>query len=272
MKNLFIGLALACAVAGCATEKQVIGEFRFVNWNIGHYGNGEAEVSPIPEADGPAQAAKFAAFIAGFDADVFGISEYSENFTTNGSIKASKALFRGYNKVVGEQSGNICNALFFKRYPVLERKTKAFNDRFEDTYYLAVKLDVNGTPIWFVQTHLDSHIYLEGHSKDRANQMLQLIEDFKDEPRVVISGDFSVGIRIPGGNCFPAPEEYKVFEDAGYELVNVNGTGTYPCENPSQPVDNVIVKGLGIGEVHFTAPIGLSDHLSVFCSLRIYGK
>lgn len=272
MKNLFIVLALACAMAGCATEKKVATEVKFVNWNLGHFSCGNGEASPIAEADGPKQAAKYSAFIAGFKADVFGLSEYSENFTTNGSLKTSKALFGGYAKSVGPQNGNMCNAVFFRGYPVLERKTKLFTDRFEDAYYQAVKLDVKGTPIWFVQTHLDSHIYLEGHSKDRSNQMLQLIDDFKDEPHVVISGDFCVGIRIPGGNCFPAPEEYKVFEDAGYLLANVNGTGTYPVENPSQPVDNVIIKGLGIGEVHFTAPIGLSDHLAVSCKLLVYGE
>lgn len=270
MKNLLIGLAFACALAGCATEKKVAHEIQFTNWNLGHFSVGDAEVSPITEADGPARLAEYAAFINGFHADVFGVCEYSENFTTNGSIKASTGLFGKYTRVIGPQRGNICNAVFSRTYPVIDRRKKFFTERYEDTYYLAVKLNVKGTPVWFVQTHLDSHIFLEGHSKDRVNQMLELIADFKDEPNVVISGDFNVGIRVPGGNCFPAPEEYKVFEDAGYLLVNVNGTGTFPAENPVQPVDNVIVKGLGLGDVHFIVPVGLSDHLALTCKLLVY--
>ena len=100
--------------------------------------------------------------------------------------------------------------------------------------------------------------------------MKKLIEDFKDEPYVVIAGDFRVGVRIPGKRCFPAPEEYKVFEKAGYELANCFGTGTYPVDSPIQPLDNVLLKGIGISEVRFLDADRLSDHLAISCLLTIY--
>lgn len=100
--------------------------------------------------------------------------------------------------------------------------------------------------------------------------MKKLIEDFGDESHVVIAGDFRVGVRVPGKRCFPAPEEYKVFEEAGFELVNLFGTGTYPVESPIQPLDNIIVKGVGISEVRFLDADHLSDHLAISCKLSIY--
>ena len=147
-----------------------------------------------------------------------------------------------------------------------------FERHFEDTYYKAVKLNVSGVPIWFVQTHLDSNTYLSGHGKDREEQMKKIISDFRDEPYVVIAGDFRVGVRIPGKPCFPAPEEYKVFEKAGYELANLFGTGTYPLESPLQPIDNIIMKGLEISEVRFLEGGRLSDHLAISCKLTVYGQ
>ena len=102
--------------------------------------------------------------------------------------------------------------------------------------------------------------------------MKKLIEDFRGEPNVVIAGDFRVGVRIPGKRCFPAPEEYKVFENAGYELANLFGTATYPVDSPIQPIDNIIVKGVGISEVRFMEAGRLSDHLAISCLLTVYSK
>ena len=189
-------------------------------------------------------------------------------------MKASTALFGGYEKAIGPAKGDICNAIFFKsgKATKIEEKTVFFERHFEDTYYKAVKLNVSGVPIWFVQTHLDSNTYLSGHGKDREEQMKKIISDFRDEPYVVIAGDFRVGVRIPGKRCFPAPEEYKVFEKAGYELANLFGTGTYPLESPLQPIDNIIMKGLEISEVRFLEGGRLSDHLAISCKLTVYGQ
>ena len=163
-------------------------------------------------------------------------------------------------------------AIFYKsaKASKIEEKDVFFERHFEDTYYRAIKLNISGVPVWFVQTHLDSNTYLAGHRKDRAEQMEKLIEDFRDKPHVVIAGDFRVGVRIPGKPCFPAPEEYKVFEDAGFELVNLFGTGTYPVESPLQPLDNILLKGVGVSEVRFIEADRLSDHLAISCKLSIY--
>ena len=107
---------------------------------------------------------------------------------------------------------------------------------------------------------------------DRQKQMEKIIADFRDERNVVIAGEFRVGVRVPGKRCFPAPEEYEVFTKAGYELANKFGTGTYPVDSPLQPIDNIVLKGVGISEVRFIEAERLSDHLAISCILSVYGK
>lgn len=272
MRNIIFAVAVACVAAGCATKQVERAQIRFLHWSVSHFSDGTYSVASIPDSEGRAMAEKYAKFISSVDADVVGISEYDENFTTNGSMKSATAIFRGYEKAAGPAKGDVCNAIFFRPGKVtkIDDREVFFERHFEDTYYKAVKLSVSGVPVWFVQTHLDSNTYLSGHRKDREEQMKKLIEDFKDEPYVVIAGDFRVGVRIPGKRCFPAPEEYKVFEKAGYELANCFGTGTYPVESPIQPLDNVLLKGIGISEVRFLDADRLSDHLAISCLLTIY--
>ena len=272
MRNIIFAVAVACMAAGCATNQVERTSVRFLHWSVSHFSDGTYSVASIPESEGKRMAAKYVKFLSSVDADVVGITEYNEDFTTNGSIKASTALFNGYERSVGPAKGDVCNAIFFRPAKVskIEEKDVFFESHFEDAYYKAVKLNVSGTPVWFVQTHLDSNTYLAGHRKDREEQMKKLIKDFGDEPHVVIAGDFRVGVRVPGKRCFPAPEEYKVFEKAGFQLVNLFGTGTYPVESPIQPLDNIIVKGVGISEVRFLDADHLSDHLAISCKLSIY--
>lgn len=272
MRNIIIAVAVAFVAAGCATNHVEQTSVRFLHWSVSHFGDGTHSVASIPESKGKEMAAKYVKFLNSVDADVIGITGYDENFTTNGSMKAATAVFGGYEKAVGPAKGDVCNAIFFKpgKATKIEEKAVFFERHFEDTYYKAVKLNVSGVPIWFVQTHLDSNTYLSGHRKDREEQMKKLIEDFRNEPHVVIAGDFRVGVRIPGKPCFPAPEEYKVFEKAGFELVNLFGTGTYPVESPLQPLDNILLKGIGVSEVRFIEGDRLSDHLAISCKLSIY--
>ena len=59
---------------------------------------------------------------------------------------------------------------------------------------------------------------------------------------------------------------------AGYELVNLHGTGTYLVANPLQPVDNAIEKGLSISDVRFLGADRLSDHMALSCVLTDHPK
>ena len=51
------------------------------------------EKAGITHEDGERRAADYRAFLDRIGADVVGVCEYAEDFTTNGSLKASAAVF-----------------------------------------------------------------------------------------------------------------------------------------------------------------------------------
>lgn len=156
---------------------------------------------------------------------------------------------------------------------MLERKTVDYVERDQKVYYQAVRLEVGGQDVWIVQTHLDWTTFKKGFEHCREMQMQKLIDDFRDAPRVIISGDFNVGDSGANGirreNTIPTPEEYDVFARAGYTLANSDGTPTYPSDRPTQPLDNIVVKGLEISNVRFHPAGDLSDHNAVSCTLTL---
>ena len=140
MRNIIFAVAVACMAAGCATKQVERTSVRFLHWSVSHFSDGTYSVASIPESEGEKMAAKYVKFLDSVDADIVGITEYNENFTTNGSMKASTALFKGYEKSVGPAKGDVCNAIFYKsaKASKIEEKDVFFERHFEDTYYRAV--------------------------------------------------------------------------------------------------------------------------------------
>ena len=101
--------------------------------------------------------------------------------------------------------------------------------------------------------------------------MRELIAVYRDDPPVVISGDFNVGIRRLGadGKRLPTvddPEEYRIFTEAGYTLGN---DGRFKTVQSGGALDNIIVKGLGIGSFKVWPRYDLSDHALVSAVLEL---
>ena len=249
--------------------------FRYVSWNIGHYAYGRGKDTKVSVENAPALAAQYNQFLDRVGADVLGICEYSENFTSNGAFKASQAVFGRYREQhVGPREEWQWNCIFLNGFKVLEKRVKHYPKHRQKTYYVAVKVDIgDGRTAWFVQTHLDWGTYFPGHEGDRADQMRVLIEDFKDEPRVVIAGDFNTLKWHPpakeGANPWESsnPEEFQTFVKAGYTLANADGRMTAPTHKPSLSIDNVIARGFRMSDVEFINCGDLSDHMAVGCTL-----
>jgi len=143
----------------------------------------------------------------------------------------------------------------------------------QDVYYVATRLKIAGEEVVFVATHLDWRTFRPGHEDDRRHQMQTLIDDLKDEPRVVISGDFNVGIRAEGKPSLDNPDEYKVFEAAGYTLGNDGRYKTCPAgmldPERGRALDNIIVKGLELSDFRVFDRSDLSDHALVRARLTL---
>lgn len=262
-------MSLVTAIAADGTPS-----FRFMSWNIGHFAVGKSYKSTILEEDAEARGAAYRKHLDDIGADVVGICEYSDLFTTNGTVRASDAVFSRYpNKEIGPSHFYQWNALFWGEYPLLEKRVVPYPEHVQHTYYVAVRLDIGGTDVWFVETHLDWDLTSEGHARDRLSQMEKLIEDFRDAPRVVMAGDFNVGTRDVDGQklpkVIPAPEEYDIFVRAGYALANADGSPTFPSSHPRHPLDNIIVKGLRVSDTRIHPSGDLSDHNAISCLLTM---
>ena len=275
MKVLLTLFAAIVAFAGECGEGPVT--FRYVSWNIGHYAYGRGKDTKVCESNAQVRAWAYNGFMDTLGADVLGICEYSENFTSNGAFKASKVIFGRYrDQIIGPQESWQWNCLFINRFKVLERRIKHYPKHHQRTYYVAAKVSLGeNLSAWFVQTHLDWGNYLPGHEDDRADQMRILIEDFKNEPRVVIAGDFNTLKWHPpaeeGKNWWESdnPEEFQTFVKAGYTLAHGPEVLTAPTHRPSSGIDNIMVRGFTLSDFVRYDCKDLSDHMAVGCTLTV---
>lgn len=272
-----IGVVLTGALilgSGCFNAKT--GSRRslvYASWNIGHYAYGRDFKTRVNPEEAVGRKRAYRDFLESVGADVLGVCEYYDAFTTDQKIEARSAVFGNYRQAeIGPQEAWQWNALFFNGLTVLERKVRYYPKHVQNVYYLAVKVLLSdGEPAWFVQTHLDWGTCFKGHADDRADQMRVLIEDFKEERRVVIAGDFNIGDRgrddVRRENTISTPEEFDVFAQAGYQLGNVANAPTCPTDNPTLPLDNIMAKGLKIVDFNIR-PVGdLSDHNAISCRI-----
>lgn len=257
----FITLTTVIMLCGCGSlpGTRSIG---YASWNIGHYAWGKDWKTHVSPEEADARSTEYKAFICETGADILGVCEYFDKFTTDGKREANIDVFGDYKyHEIGKRESWQWNAYFFNGLKVKERKVEYYPMHTQDVYYLALCVELGGEDVWFVQTHLDWSA-----ETIRATQLQKLVDDFKDSPRVVISGDFNIGHREKG-KYSPTPEEYGIFLANGYVLANDGLVMTAPSNHPYAPLDNIIVKGLRIDNVRFHNAGKLSDHNAISCRL-----
>lgn len=244
-------------------------KIRYASWNIGHFALGKNSESVITPETVTEKGEKYREFLSEVGADYIGVCEYSDSFTSNGIFKASQEVFTSYDaNHIGPQNNYQCNAAFWnKNLKKVREWRKDFPQHNQKVYYIATAFDLDGTEVVFVQTHLDWQTFLPGHEQDRAKQMNTLLEDFKSTPRVVISGDFNIGLRIAGRKTIDAPSEYNVFRNRGYTLLNDGRYKTYPAGKCAYALDNILVKGFTISNITIGDRDDLSDHALIAADL-----
>ncbi len=265
-------------VADCETARHEVSRDRgtrmlvYASWNIGHYALGKDWKTHVASEVAAESGGRYRAFLDEVGADVLGVCEYCDAFTTDGKIRAEEAVFGRYaHREIGPQHVWQWNAQFWNGGEKVATWWKAYAKHCQDVYYVATRVKIAGVEVVFVQTHLDWETTREGHEDDRASQMRELVADFQDEPRVVISGDFNVGILFGDGAKDPLdnPVEYKVFEEAGFTLGNDGRFKTAPSGDCKMSLDNIIVKGIGISDFKVWDRPDLSDHALVSATLTL---
>lgn len=244
--------------------------FGFATWNIGHFSLGWSAVSSIPPADVPAKQAAYRAFIASAQADVIGVCEHAEAFSSDGKVKSADAVFAGYpGYVAGPFCGAHGNVFFWRNADLLASGHADYPIRNMCCYYEWARMNILGRSVVFVETHCDWNTFDVGHEFDRLEQLKHLVAKFKDEPRVVIAGDFNTCWRAnrEKGVWTDMFKEFDVFRQAGYEAAHWGELKTWPSKSPYLGIDDIFAKGLKVSDPRVQSDETLSDHALLRCTL-----
>lgn len=252
--------AVAAAFGGSET-------FGFASWNIGHFALGIKWYSTISVADAPGKIAEYRAFLDKADARVIGLCEHEPFVGTNNTFAIEKTVLSGYDGKAVEPSGiGRLNALYWKNAHCVSSGKVKFEKHSQHRYYRFARLKIAGREVCFVMTHLDWNLMKPGHEDDRAYQIRKLIADLRDEPYVVIGGDFNTCV-YRDGKWVDSPGEYDAFVQAGFTAAHRGELKTCPAKAPCRSIDNIFAKGFDLSDVRVQVDPTLSDHALVRCTL-----
>ena len=241
--------------------------FGFASWNIGHFALGKKWYSTIPESEAPKKIVEYKAFLDKADAKVIGICEHEGFVGTNNTFAVEETILVGYTgKTVGKSGIDRLNALYWKDAECVKTGFVKFEKHSQHRYYRYARLKIAGREVCFVMTHLDWNHIKPGHEQDRESQIAKLVEDLKDEPYVVIGGDFNTCVFVDKA-WKDAPEEYEPFRKAGFSAAHWGELKTWPASKPFKSIDNIFVKGFKVSDVRVQADPTLSDHALIRCTL-----
>ena len=208
--------------------------FTFATWNIGHYSCGRTYPSDIPPEEMADRVARYSAFLDRADASVVGVCEDSWFCDPAGTKTARETIFGRYAGAANEETRPFdYNSLYWSGAECVETGRVVFPQAADTRFYRWAKLRIAGRKVVVVEAHLDWNITPPGHGDDRRLQIRQLIDDFKDEPCVVIGGDFQPrsgdlqprsgdltphrGVMSPGGDM--SESDFRTLADWGATLL-----------------------------------------------------
>ena len=231
-------------------------ELRVLTFNIHHAEGTDAKID----------VARIAQLIKDSRADVVGLQEVDRGVERSGKRDLLKEIadLAGmrfvFGKNIDHQGGDYGNALLTTRPIVSEGNRLLPNtDGGEQRGVLQVVLDVEGTQVLVLTTHLDAR-RPDAQRIESAGAMLAMIQAWGTGP-VVAMGDFN---DVPGSPTWTRLT--TVLTDAWVTVGSGDGF-TIPVEAPRKRIDWILVRGLEpvSAEVLKT---DASDHLPVVATLR----
>ena len=263
IRNIAAAFAVVAVALACRAEES----FGFASWNIGHFALGAKWYSTIPESEAPKKIVEYKDFLAKADAKVVGVCEHECFVGTNNTFAVEETILADYGGKAVEQSGlGRLNALYWKGAECVKTGTVKFEKHSQHRYYRYARLKIAGREVCFVMTHLDWNHIKPGHERDRETQIAKLVEDLKDEPYVVIGGDFNTCVYVDKV-WKDAPQEYEPFRKAGFSAAHWGELKTWPAKKPFKSIDNIFAKGFSISDVRVQIDPTLSDHALIRCTL-----
>ena len=231
----------------------------FAHWNIGNFSNGKTNNTTITPEQFISIKNAYINFIDSVNADIWGICEFNPKFSTNDSL-AQKSIFPGYQYAsIGIKHIYNCNAIFSKTIPLQNDFDVVYEQRAQHRYYRIAHIRINSETIKIIVSHLDWN-QGENGAEYRRSQIQELVESFSDDKYVIISADFNISDLT----------ELEPFKKAGYIMSSDKEKDilyTFPASNPSEPLDNIIVKGFDIIQTNIFQDRNLSDHCVISSKL-----
>lgn len=263
MLSRLLVLFLVVCMSLLRSEAQML---RVAQWNIGHFSCGRADDSFISRQDAGAAILKYKTLLDSVGANIISVNEFSPAFTKaedgKAPLMASQTVFAEYPEAsVGPKWQYNCNALFARTHKWKHEQTKLFDYAVEKRYYQMAVIRVKGKKTVVVSAHLDWNSGDFG-KVFRQRQIAELVERFRNEPRVIICGDFNVD----------EASEFAPFEATGFILANKKSGCSLPTwpsgDNPNLPIDNIIVKGMNVTNVKVYNDKDLSDHCLIVADVE----
>ena len=253
--------ALAAGQVGAGDES-----FAFATWNIGHFSLGKWPPG-MPVEKAPAMAPLYRDFLRRAGADVIGLCEYDTYMDVSNTCAAADLVFAEYPSSAKDLSGtDRLNVLYWKGAECVATGKVRFPNHSQHRFYRFARLRIAGREVCFVETHLDWNLMKPGHANDRADQIARLVAAFRDEPYVVIGGDFNTSV-LKDGKWVDTPEDYEPFRKAGFAAAHWGELKTWPAKAPCRSIDNLFVNGFSISEQKVLADPTLSDPALLRCRL-----
>lgn len=254
---------------------------RVLSWNIGHFCIGSNMSSSITDTNYNDKLKQWKQKLNASCANVLLFSEFDPIFgshTVDGTSVNENSVEALFNPLfaysyVGTKYGYPCNAILAKQQ-ISNGASVNYTQRGTPMYYSVATINIGEHSVKLVATHLDWS-QNETYAAYRAAQIQQLITAFKDEPYVIIGGDFNID----------ATSEWDTFVENGFSIVNHGDLGdifTYPASGanefntaiasrafPDKAIDNIVFKGFRASNIQLIDEGSLSDHCGLMCDLTL---
>ena len=264
--------------------------------NIGHFAMGASNLASWNDSknDGyptsldrnySIQLNRWKRLVNNLGVDILGLPEWSAIFGTHENYNVptiSSGIFSGYNLSVGKSAagGWWINSLVSKYQMTSEAdRDLAIVSGANQAYARYATIYINEIPVKIVVTHLN-WANTQAHVASRAAEIADLVNWLKDEPHVILFGDFNTDGSVlqsaskTEAQFMAGADEFDPFIEAGFTLANhgrwgdlktCDTTGGRPdhltaanygnndpntfYNRPFCVLDNIIVKGFRMGNV-----------------------
>ena len=161
---------------------------------------------------------------ASFRADLIGIQEYYYWMDFQHEIESARDLYSSFGYRVTDGDHGLAIATDLPLEPVYEAAFEPVSNRRRQKFYL----DLNGQKV----AVFNSHPTPRDNADIRRQEYGILLEEFAKEPCFIAFGDYNAR----------TGEEYRVFEEAGYPMVNTGFMTAWSMRTDAYlACDNIIV-------------------------------